>query len=344
VMEVGGFRDVTVGSQDHDLFLRVVERSRAVAHIPTVLYSWRKSDTSTAVASGAKPYAIEAARFALQDAINRRGLEAYLEPSHLNGLFSLRYSVHTVPRVSLVVLGESEQWKKAPHSSSIHVCDVTYTLSGGPTGDSHLVESIERGAGKYIVWIDSAARPADAESVLILLEYAQLAPVAVVGGRTTEARTGHLLQAGIVIGDQGQPRYAYAGLPPFPQRNFYLNLKDLPREVSAVHAGCCAVRREVWQDLGGLRPDLPLALGMHDLCLRAGAAGYDVFYTPLARFDSHGPLPIVPNVANYTWAWTDFNDPFWNPNLTPGTSDGLPFRHEGERKARVRSAHARSGE
>lgn len=338
VIEVGGFRDVTVGSQDHDLFLRVVERSRAVAHIPTVLYSWRKSATSTAVGTGAKPYAIEAARIALQETVDRRGLAAYLQPSHLNGLFSVRYSLPTTPRISLVVAGESEYWKKALHPTGIEICDVTHVADDGPTGEA---DAIERGDGEYIIWLDSTARPINEESLANLVEYAQLDHVAVVGGRTADARVGELLQAGIVIGDGGQPSYAYAGLAPFPQRNFYLNLKDLAREVSAVHAGCCAVRRDVWHRLGGLRADLPPSLGIHDLCLRAGRAGFDVVYAPLAGFESRGSLPTVPAVGGYDWAWTDFCDPFWNPNLTPGTPDGLPLRYDGNRKARVRTVDPR---
>jgi glycosyltransferase involved in cell wall biosynthesis len=58
VLDVGGFRSETVGSQDHDLFLRIAERAQAVAHIPLVLYSWRKSRASAASSSTAKPYAI----------------------------------------------------------------------------------------------------------------------------------------------------------------------------------------------------------------------------------------------------------------------------------------------
>jgi GT2 family glycosyltransferase len=341
VIEVGGFRDAAVGSQDHDLFLRVAERSRAIAHIPAVLYSWRKSDTSTAVGTGAKPYAIEAARMALQEAVDRRKPGAYLQPSHLNGLFFVRYALRTKPSVSLVVVGESEYWKKALNSTGIDICDVTHLMDDRPTGESPEAASIERGVGEYIVCLDSTVRPVDGESVLNLLEHAQLDHVAVVGGRTADARVGELLQAGVVIGDGGQPSYAYAGLAPFPQRNFYLNLKDLAREVSAVPVGCCAVRRDVWQRLGGLRADLPPSLGMPDLCLRAGQAGYDVIYTPLASFESRGPLPMLPSVADYDWSWTDFRDPFWNPNLTPGTSDGLPFRYDGGREARVRTLNPR---
>lgn len=344
VNEVGGFRDETVGSQDYDLFLRVLEHSRAVAHIPDVLYSWRKSSSSTAAGSGAKPYAIEATRLLLTDMVERRQLDrigAFIQPSHLNGLFSVRYSTDTRPSVSLVVTGRSGYWEAGLDESTIVLCDVTQIPSlDDPVGvDS--AESLQNGTGSFIVWVDSASRAADTGSVLALLEYAQLGHVAAVGGRTSDARVGSILQAGIIIGDAGQPHYAYAGLSPFPQPNFYLNLKDLPREVSGVHSGCCAFRRDVWRHLGGIRADLPPSLAIHDLCLRAGKAGFDVVYTPLARFKSAVALPVLPDVYRYDWPWKNFIDPFWNPNLSPDSPYGLPFRHGGRREARVRSAGTR---
>jgi len=39
--EVGGFRQGFDGSQDHDLVLRVTERTHRIVHIPEVLYHWR---------------------------------------------------------------------------------------------------------------------------------------------------------------------------------------------------------------------------------------------------------------------------------------------------------------
>ena len=41
VDEVGRFRDGFDGSQDYDLFLRITEKARKIAHIPEVLYHWR---------------------------------------------------------------------------------------------------------------------------------------------------------------------------------------------------------------------------------------------------------------------------------------------------------------
>jgi O-antigen biosynthesis protein len=344
VNEVGGFRDETVGSQDYDLFLRVLERSRAVAHIPNVLYSWRKSSASTAAGSGAKPYAIEATHRLLTDMVERRQLDrlgAFVRPSHLNGLFSVRYSLNVRPSVSLVITGRSDYWKAGLNESTVQVCEVTRISSPDDPIGLNSAESVQNGAGSFIFWVDSSSRAADAGSVSALLEYAQLAHVAAVGGRTSDAHVGSILQAGIIIGDEGQPRYAYAGLSPFPHPNFYLNLKDLPREVSAVHSGCCVFRRDVWQHLGGIRADLPPSLAIHDLCLRAGKAGFDVVYMPLARFKSTVALPVLPDVARYDWPWKKFSDPFWNPNLSPDSPYGLPFRHHGQREARVRSAGTR---
>jgi glycosyltransferase involved in cell wall biosynthesis len=325
-IEVGGFRHATVGSQDYDLFLRVTERARSIAHIPQVLYSWRKSDTSTAVASVAKPYAIEATRRALEDAIDRRGLDARLEPSHLNGLFFIRQHVPRSLRVSLIVLGEGDDWQEILPCRRLTLCDVFYLNSRRHAAEVPVVEAINEGTGDYLVWIDATARPNDGESVTALLEQAHRDRVGVVGGMTLQRGTGETLQAGIIFGNGGQPYYAYKGLPAFPQRNFYLNLKGLPREASAAYMGCCAMRREIWQALEGGCPSLPLPLAMCDLNLRALVAGYDNLFTPLARFDAREALDPFPSVVAQDWAWSSFDDPFWNPNLTPQNPDGLPFR------------------
>jgi O-antigen biosynthesis protein len=346
VLEVGGFQDETVGSQDHDLFLRVTERSRAVAHIPQVLYSWRKSRMSTAVGSSAKPYATEAARRALQRTIDRRALNADIQPSDLNGLFHMRRRLASVPRVSLVVLGKGREWQSILDSHDVVVCDRTHLPSSGPAvdrlydspgggSDIPVVDSVADLTGDYLVWIDGRTRPADRHSVRNLLEMAQVEGVSVVGGVTLDRRTAVVLQAGIVIGERGQPVYAYAGLPRAPQRAFYLNLKDLSHEVSAVYYGCCAMRRTIWEELEW-NAQLPPALAMCDLCLRTLEAGYTPIYAPLARFQRSTPLDPMPSIGDYDWPWRQVDDPFWNPHLGGSSPDGLPFRCSGEPAVRVR--------
>lgn len=69
--EVGGFRVGFEGSQDYDLVLRLSEKTRKIAHIPKVLYSWRQLESSTAINPLSKPYAHDAGLRALNEHLIR---------------------------------------------------------------------------------------------------------------------------------------------------------------------------------------------------------------------------------------------------------------------------------
>ncbi len=340
VEAIGGFRPSTAGSQDYDLFLRLAERARAVAHLPRQLYSWRIVPGSTAGVASAKPYTLAAGRRALGHAIARRRLAARLEPSHLNGLFATRHRALGNVAVSLIVVGRGRAWRAALRTVGVTIRDVAHLpLAPGERldrrpGDPPRETTIAALKGDYLIFLDAGTRPEPRaiESLLAHLRYPQ---VGVVGGETFAQ--GTVAQAGVVIGSGGQPRYAYAGIGTLPVRDFYLNLKDLAREVSAVALGACAMRRATWEELGGWSGDLPPTLALADLCLRASEeAGYATVFTPLARFTRRAPLPAFPDVADHDWPWRDFADPFWNPNLDPKRPDGLPFRHPADVSARIR--------
>ena len=340
VEAIGGFHSSTVGSQDYDLFLRLAERARAVAHLPRQLYSWRIVPGSTAGVASAKPYTLIATERALGHAIARRRLAARLEPSHLNGLFVARHRAPGRVAVSLVIVGAGEAWRAALRTPGIVIRDLAHVplapgdrLSRRP-GDPPQRGSIGALCGEYLVFLDAAARPGKGaiEALLAQLRYPS---VGVVGGETFAG--GAVAQAGVVIGTDGQSRHAYAGLATLPTRDFSLNLKDLAREVSATALGASAIRRATWDELGGWRGDLPPELAWVDLCLRASErAGYAVIFTPLARFDRRAAFPTLPSVADVDWPWHGFADPFWNPNFDPDTADGLPYRHPADARARIR--------
>ncbi|AMK18931.1 glycosyltransferase [Sphingobium sp. MI1205] len=52
----------------------------------------------------------------------------------------------------------------------------------------------------------------------------------------------------------------------------------LSQDVSAVTAACLLVRREVWDEVGGLEETLPVAYNDVDFCLKVSAAGYRVLW------------------------------------------------------------------
>ena len=91
------------GAQDWDLFLRASRELDQVYHIPTVIYSWRKSPTSTAQSPSAKDYAYVNQEKALRDDIKARGLEAKLSWQIPLLMWRVDYKVKDDPLVSIVI-------------------------------------------------------------------------------------------------------------------------------------------------------------------------------------------------------------------------------------------------
>ncbi len=79
VEKAGRLRPEFNGAQDIDLFLRCFELllpSDAVVHVPFVCYHWRAHEESTAQRGDQKGYLFDAARRAIAEATQRRGLRA----------------------------------------------------------------------------------------------------------------------------------------------------------------------------------------------------------------------------------------------------------------------------
>ena len=87
---LGGMRVGFEGAQDYDLWLRASERTQAIGHVPEVLYHWRKSSTSTASSTFIKPEGLARSRRALEEHLERRGVDGRVEPGARPGLWRVR--------------------------------------------------------------------------------------------------------------------------------------------------------------------------------------------------------------------------------------------------------------
>jgi GT2 family glycosyltransferase len=109
-----------------------------------------------------------------------------------------------------------------------------------------------------------------------------------------------------------------------------MNRARLVQNYSAVTAACLAIRRAVFEQVGGFNEtDLPIAFNDIDFCLRVRAAGYRNLWTPFAELIHHesasrGKEDTPEKQARFdrevaymrrTWGEQLDHDPAYNLNL-----------------------------
>lgn len=105
--EIGGFRKVTDGAQDWDLFIRIIEKTKNVYHIRKMLYSWRVHEASTAADTDAKPYVYAAQERLLNDYIARGKYPGVVKRGIIKQHRVIVYDAPTDVAVRVVIHGTS---------------------------------------------------------------------------------------------------------------------------------------------------------------------------------------------------------------------------------------------
>jgi GT2 family glycosyltransferase len=140
--------------------------------------------------------------------------------------------------------------------------------------------------------------------------------------------------AGVIVGVGGVAGHAYLGKP----RGFsgQMERARLAQSLSAVTGACLLVRRQVYEEVGGLDEALEVAFNDVDFCLRVREAGYSNVWTPWAELYHHesatrGYEDTPEKKARFKkevdfmlsrWGETLQWDPAYNPNLS---LDSEPF-------------------
>ena len=202
--------------------------------------------------------------------------------------------------------------------------------------------------GDVLVLLDGALCTRDPGWLHGLVAHAMRPGVGLAGARLVSP-DGRLRQAGILLGPRGATVQPYIGAG--EDEPGYLAQVMLLRDVSAVSGACLAIRRALFQDLGGLdETALPTAWSDIDLCLRARAAGLRVLWDPAATLVQPNPdkQPSVEQQARIEaeratlrrrWPEATEHDPFLNPFLR-AVPQGLVFRSAEDRPADMDPADA----
>jgi glycosyltransferase involved in cell wall biosynthesis len=348
VQQVGGLRPEMDGSQDHDLLLRLTEITDRIGHIPEPLYTWRALQGSAAATVDAKPYALEASRRAISEALVRRNYEGNVSDTSLPGCFRARYEIPGCPRVSIIIPTRDRIALLERCVDSILDLS-TYTnyeivIVDNNSQDGETLEYLAEFPGRVIRYpfqfnyarmMNLAACSVASDALLFLnndtevinpdwigalLEHAMRPEVGAAGARLYYPG-GKPQHEGIMVGCWG----GWAGNVDFA--NFW-DRGRLVRNASAVTGACTMIRPSVYWRVGGNDERLRVAYNDVDICLRIRQAGLEVVYTPFAELFHHegasrsgyehpedGPL------FGIRWKPPQSGDPYYNPLL----SNRVPF-------------------
>jgi GT2 family glycosyltransferase len=352
--QVGGFRSEFDGAQDYDLFLRVIERTTRIDHIPRVLYHWRRSRASTADNIRRKPGSLETGRLALEAHLERQAMRGHVtvdwrthaywikrdlaEPKPVSIVIPVRDRVELLARCldsitrettyapyEIVIVDNDSQTDEArAYLSALKHRVLTYS---GPFNFSAINNfAVEQTESPWLLFLNNDTEVIDGDWLTVMAEHIQRPEVGAVGPRLLYP-DDTVQHGGIVVGVGGIAEHAFRGFP--AEAPGVCRQLQVTRNYSAVTGACLLTRRDVFNKVGGFDEErLPVTFSDVDLCLKIRRAGYLVVYTPFARLYHHESgsrrrtvEPMETGVMRERWAAALANDPYYNPNLSRDRAD-----------------------
>ncbi|WP_132998969.1 glycosyltransferase family 2 protein [Luteimonas arsenica] len=358
---IGGFRIGFEGSQDHDLALRATARlsSDEIGHIPHILYHWRAIASSTALSGTAKSYTDAAGVRAITEYLHARGdIEATVEP--VTGGYRVRRPVgDDGPLVSLVIPTRDRVELLRMSVGTIlertHYRNFEIVIVDNQSTDADALaymDEVQRDPRVRVIRHDAPFNYSRINNVAVracrgtviglvnndievidggwLEEMLGLALVPQYGavGAMLYYPDDRIQHAGVIVGIGGVAGHAHVGQPRGTPGQH--NRAMLAQNLSAVTAACLLVRREVFEEVGGLDEDFEVAFNDVDFCLRVAARGYLNVWTPWAELYHHesasrgyedNPVKMARFMGEVgriqaRWGSSLAWDPAYNPNLS----------------------------
>lgn len=369
---VGGLREGFEGSQDWDLVLRVSEATTAerIRHIPAILYHWRQAEGLSSFSTAQLERCQDAAGRAVLEHLARTGSPgAEIEILPKGGLMSVRRPLPEPPPVVSVIVPTRDRAELLAQCAEgvlngadypnleLLIVDndsaesATFALFDRLKADPRVRVIPAPGPFNYSKINNQAVREARGEILLLLnndvvmTDPRWLAELVAQAARPEVGAVGALLfygdgrvqHGGVILGVGGDPPVAghlYAGARTV-MRSYFGHLR-LARNVSAVTAACMALRKSVFEEMGGFdEANLAVAFNDVDLCLKIRAAGYQIIWTPRAAMthlesasrgaDTHGEASkrFGREIAHMRARWGEAldNDPYYGPNFDPAHVD-----------------------
>ncbi len=312
--KIGGFEDRFNGAQDFDIILRATEKAKKIGHISDILYHWRISEGSTALASSAKSYTVEAGRSAVEAAYQRLGIKnAHVSSCQYPNYYITRYDLpDPKPLISIIIPNKDEK-------RTLENCITSITeKSTYPNYEIIIAEnnSTEKEIFDYYAQLEQDSRirivrwdhpfnysalnnyaASQAKGDLLLFlnnDISVISPdwleqMAMHAMRPEIGQVGAKLyypdntiqHSGIVLKIGPVANHPHKFLSRFDIG--YFGLLVAPHNVSSVTAACAMMRASVFREVGGFDETFTVAYNDVDLSLKVREKGYYILWTPFAE-------------------------------------------------------------
>ncbi len=303
VDKLGGFRSEYDGSQDYDLFLRVLDNTDKVYHVPIVLYHWRQTPTSTAGYLGNKNYAYIAGKNALEDTLKRRKIKGEVLENPRVSTYLVKYanegelvsiiipmkdkanmtkrcldsiySKSTYKNFEIILVDNNsseeatfdmikEYKEKYDNFRCIRLeCPFNYAYINN--------EAVKVAKGKYLLFLNNDTEVMSPDFIEYMLGYARQDHAGCVGIKLLYP--DKLVQhAGVVLGYGGFAGHIYVANS-YNDNGLFGRLV-MPYNYTAVTAACLMINKDKFNNVKGFDEELTVALNDVDLNLKVLEKGY----------------------------------------------------------------------
>lgn len=357
--EVGYFNSEFDGSQDYDMILRLTEKAKKVVHIPKVLYHWRVHSESTASGMDAKPYALIAAQKALRAHLERIGEKAIVREGKFSGSYKVDFEIIGNPKVSIIIPNKDEvntlktcinsildktEYKNYEiiiiENNSTKKSTFKYYDEISNNNKNIKVLKWERefnysainnfgvknSNGEYIVLLNNDIEVISSNWITELLMHAQRKSVGAVGAKLYYPDNS-VQHCGVILGVGGIADHLGKEFDRYDVG--HIGRLMITQNISAVTAACMMIRRDVYEEVGGLSEEFVVAYNDIDLCMKIREKGYLIVLNPFAelyhyesksRGQEDTPEKVerfVKEVELFKSRWSEkLKDPYYNVNFS----------------------------
>ncbi len=363
---VGGFNREYDGSQDYDLILRLTEKAKNIVHIPKALYFWRSHKASVASNVSAKPYVVESAKRALASHIERLGLSGRVENAIVPTTYKIQYDIAGNPLISIIIPNKdhtddlekclSSVYEKSTYknfevivvenNSTEQETFEYYKLAKEKYNNLKVINwesgfnysainnfAVEQSNGEYVLLLNNDIEVITPDWMQQMLMFAGRRDVGAVGAKLYYS-DDTIQHAGVIVGLGGVAGHSHKY---FARENpGYMARAAIAQNLSACTAACLLIRKDVYDEVGGLDEGYAVAFNDIDFCMKIRKAGYLIVFTPFAEFyhyesKSRGDEDTSEKRARFNSEIFRFQerwgkelkagDPYYNPNLSLDSED-----------------------